>query len=80
MVIIVVSRQERETVLELKGLTPGGKLPTGVLSGGKVALRDSKLSECVTYVHRWIYEKINCEFTHHTKLRLHKSGFILKFN
>ncbi len=57
-----VSRQERETVLELKGLTPGGKLPTGVLSGGKVALRDSKLHGCVMYVNRWICERINCEF------------------
>ncbi|VDM62538.1 unnamed protein product [Angiostrongylus costaricensis] len=29
---------ESEAVLQLKGLTPGGKLPQGVLSGGKSAL------------------------------------------
>lgn len=35
-------RRESETVLELKGLTPSGKLPHGVLTGGKDALKSSK--------------------------------------
>ena len=29
-------------MLQLKGLNPGGKLPMGILSGGKPALEESK--------------------------------------
>ncbi|KAK6009352.1 hypothetical protein OSTOST_25740, partial [Ostertagia ostertagi] len=36
-----VLRHESETVLQLKGLNPGGKLPQGILSGGKSALVES---------------------------------------
>ena len=31
-------REESETVLQLKGLTPGGKLPSGALSQGSTSL------------------------------------------
>ena len=31
-------REESETVLQLKGLTPSGKLPTGALSQGSQSL------------------------------------------
>ncbi|KHN88695.1 Serine/threonine-protein phosphatase 2B catalytic subunit 2 [Toxocara canis] len=36
-----VLRRESETVLQLKGLNPGGKLPLGVLAGGKPALEET---------------------------------------
>jgi serine/threonine-protein phosphatase 2B catalytic subunit len=36
-----VLRQESETVLQLKGLLSSGKLPQGLLSGGRPALQES---------------------------------------
>ena len=37
--IFTVLREERETVLQLKGLTPNGKLPVGIISGGRDSLK-----------------------------------------
>merc|ERR1712173_227990 len=39
-------REESETVLQLKGLTPGGKLPSGALSQGSTSLASHLTSVC----------------------------------
>lgn len=36
-----ISREESESVLQLKGLTPTGALPLGALSGGKSSLSNA---------------------------------------
>ena len=41
------AREESESVLHLKGLTPTGSIPKGVLMGGKSAIEDGK--SCVCY-------------------------------
>ena len=41
-------REESESVLHLKGLTPTGALPLGALSGGKASLSNGKI---FSYVH-----------------------------
>ena len=38
-----VTREESESVVQLKGLTPSGHLPVGLLSGGKQGLESGKI-------------------------------------
>lgn len=41
-IFLVIYREESESVLQLKGLTPTGALPLGALSGGKTSLKNGK--------------------------------------
>ena len=40
---LFIFREESESVLHLKGLTPTGALPLGALSGGKASLSNGKI-------------------------------------
>ncbi len=42
MIVCSCVRQENEAVLALKGLTPSGQLPAGVLSQGSEGIQSSK--------------------------------------
>jgi hypothetical protein len=43
LTVFLFIREESESVLQLKGLTPTGSLPLGALSGGKTSLKNGKL-------------------------------------
>lgn len=43
-------REESESVLQLKGLTPTGQLPIGTLQGGKTSIKNGKLIDCFYFM------------------------------
>ena len=56
-------REESESVLQLKGLTPNGLLPIGALSGGKDTLRSGSYralwqlkTQVIVHSHSWGFE------------------------
>lgn len=48
--VFSVLREESESVLQLKGLTPSGTLPIGALSEGKESLRNGMLKLCASFL------------------------------
>ena len=47
IIVFLIDREESESVVQLKGLTPSGHLPVGLLSGGKQGLETGKLHRSV---------------------------------
>lgn len=45
-----IFREESESILQLKGLTPTGHLPVGLLSGGKTEVKAGKNTVISTHV------------------------------
>lgn len=50
---IDIYREESESVLQLKGLTPTGALPLGALSGGKASLKNGEYLNVKTLHFYW---------------------------
>jgi len=51
---VLVGREESESVLQLKGLTPNGLLPIGALSGGKDSLQTGSTIHRTHTTHQYI--------------------------
>ena len=49
IIVFLIFREESESVVQLKGLTPSGHLPVGLLSGGKQGLETGKL-DCSVFI------------------------------
>lgn len=46
-------REESETILQLKGLTPNGLLPVGALAGGRDTIRNGKMNDLRVEISEW---------------------------
>lgn len=57
--VFQVLREESESVLQLKGLTPNGLLPTGALSGGKDSLRLALTHKISGFAEAKYLDKVN---------------------
>ena len=64
------SRQERESVLALKGLTPSGQLPLGVLSEGKAGLSTSR-DKLHVHKHTHTYRHSHTQTCIHSNTHTH---------
>ena len=49
IIVFLMFREESESVVQLKGLTPSGHLPVGLLSGGKQGLETGKI-HCSVFI------------------------------
>ena len=55
-----IFREERENVLQLKGLTPSGQLPLGVLSEGKSGINTGTSHMYSVMLAYYKYESCSC--------------------
>ena len=72
---VCLFREESESILELKGLTPSGHLPVGMLQEGKQGLESGESKHCLTVYASFIPSHFLGQQDNHIQYQSHKMAF-----